>query len=117
MRLLASTYLLLALIKLSSGYSLSRFACSQSSTIQIADHAPFRDFGEMAVGFRYSVVVKRDPPLPKALESSHLLAHPMRPALRNSEVLAQTKQHIILIQDGAKYHTSRAMQEFLATMR
>ena len=35
--------------------------------------------------------------------------------MRNSEVLAQTKQHIILIQGGAKYHTSRAMQEFFAT--
>ncbi len=30
------------------------------------------------------------------------------------EVLAQTKQHIILIQDGAKYHTSKAMQQFFA---
>lgn len=37
-----------------------------------------------------------------------------------SEVLAQTKQHLSecssldLIQDSAKYHTSRAMQEFFA---
>jgi transposase len=31
-----------------------------------------------------------------------------------SEVLAQTKQQLLLIQDGAKYHTSRAMQEFFA---
>ena len=30
------------------------------------------------------------------------------------EVLTQTNQHIILIQDGAKYHTSRAMQDFFA---
>ncbi len=29
-----------------------------------------------------------------------------------SEVLQQTKQHIILIQDGAKYHTSKATTEF-----
>jgi transposase len=30
------------------------------------------------------------------------------------EVLAQTKQPIILIQDGAKYHTCKAMQQFFA---
>ena len=30
------------------------------------------------------------------------------------DVLAQTKQHLILIQDGAKYHTSRSMREFFA---
>ncbi len=30
------------------------------------------------------------------------------------EVLAQTEQHIFLIQDGAKYHTSQAMQAFFA---
>jgi len=30
------------------------------------------------------------------------------------EVLAQTKQHIFLIQDGAKYHTSQAMPTFFA---
>jgi transposase len=29
-------------------------------------------------------------------------------------ILAQTDQPIILIQDGAKYHTSKAMQQFLA---
>lgn len=29
-----------------------------------------------------------------------------------TEVLAQTKQHLILIQDGARYHTSKAMVEF-----
>ncbi len=29
-------------------------------------------------------------------------------------VLAQTTQHIILIQDGARYHTSRPMQQFFA---
>jgi transposase len=32
-----------------------------------------------------------------------------------ADVLAQTQQHIILIQDGARYHTSRVMQEFFAT--
>jgi len=31
-----------------------------------------------------------------------------------SEVLAKTKQHLIIIQDGAPYHTSKAMQEFFA---
>ena len=31
-----------------------------------------------------------------------------------TEVLEKTKQHIILIQDGARYHTSKAMQEFFA---
>lgn len=30
------------------------------------------------------------------------------------EVLNQTQQHIILIQDGARYHTSKAMQDFFA---
>jgi transposase len=30
-------------------------------------------------------------------------------------VLAKTKQYIILIQDGARYHTSQAMREFFAT--
>jgi transposase len=30
------------------------------------------------------------------------------------EVLAQTNQHLILIQDGARYHTSKAMQQFFA---
>lgn len=30
------------------------------------------------------------------------------------EVLAQTNQHLLLIQDGAKYHTSKAMQQFFA---
>jgi transposase len=29
-----------------------------------------------------------------------------------TEVLSKTRKHIILIQDGAKYHTSRAMQRF-----
>jgi transposase len=32
-----------------------------------------------------------------------------------TEVLAQTQQPIILIQDGARYHPSRVMQEFFAT--
>ena len=32
-----------------------------------------------------------------------------------TEVLTQTKQHIILIQDGARYHTSQAMNDFFAT--
>ena len=31
-----------------------------------------------------------------------------------SEVLAQTTQHLILIQDGARYHTSKAMKAFFA---
>ena len=31
-----------------------------------------------------------------------------------SEVLAQTSQPIIVIQDGARYHTSQAMREFFA---
>ena len=31
-----------------------------------------------------------------------------------TKVLAQTQQHIILIQDGARYHTSRVMNEFFA---
>ena len=31
-----------------------------------------------------------------------------------SEVLASVMQHIVLIQDGAKYHTSRIMQDFFA---
>lgn len=30
------------------------------------------------------------------------------------EVISQTSQHLILIQDGAKYHTSKAMQQFFA---
>lgn len=30
------------------------------------------------------------------------------------EVMSQTKQHLILIQDGAKYHTSKAMRKFFA---
>lgn len=29
-----------------------------------------------------------------------------------SEVMAQTTQHLVIIQDGAKYHTSKAMVEF-----
>jgi len=31
-----------------------------------------------------------------------------------ADVLGQTKQHLILIQDGAMYHTSRSMTEFFA---
>jgi len=31
-----------------------------------------------------------------------------------TEVLTQTKQHLILIQDGARYHTSKAMVDFFA---
>jgi transposase len=31
-----------------------------------------------------------------------------------TRVLAQTKQHVLLIQDGARYHTSRAMRAFFA---
>ena len=31
------------------------------------------------------------------------------------EVLIQTHQHLLLIQDGARYHTSKAMREFFAT--
>lgn len=31
-----------------------------------------------------------------------------------TKVLAQTQQHIILIQDGARYHTSQAMNDFFA---
>lgn len=31
-----------------------------------------------------------------------------------NKVLAQTQQHIILIQDGARYHTSQAMNDFFA---
>jgi len=31
-----------------------------------------------------------------------------------SEVLDQTDQHLIIIQDGASYHTSKAMQQFFA---
>ena len=31
-----------------------------------------------------------------------------------AEVLAQTNQHLILIQDGARYHTSKAMTQFFA---
>lgn len=30
------------------------------------------------------------------------------------QVLARTTQHLIIIQDGAKYHTSKAMQQFFA---
>ncbi len=30
-------------------------------------------------------------------------------------VLARTTQHLIILQDGAKYHTSQAMQQFFAT--
>lgn len=30
------------------------------------------------------------------------------------EVLAQTTQHVFVIQDGARYHTSKAMEEFFA---
>jgi transposase len=30
------------------------------------------------------------------------------------EVLTQTEQHLLLIQDGARYHTSKAMQDFFA---
>jgi len=30
------------------------------------------------------------------------------------EVMAKTSQHLIVIQDGARYHTSQAMQEFFA---
>ena len=29
-------------------------------------------------------------------------------------VLTQTQQHLLLIQDGARYHTSKAMQDFFA---
>ena len=31
------------------------------------------------------------------------------------KVLAQTRQHVVVIQDGARYHTSKAMQQFFAT--
>lgn len=31
-----------------------------------------------------------------------------------SEVLTQTQQHILLIQDGARYHTCKALQDFFA---
>jgi transposase len=30
------------------------------------------------------------------------------------QVLAKTKEHLIIIQDGARYHTSKAMQDFFA---
>jgi transposase len=30
------------------------------------------------------------------------------------DVLSQTTQHVFLIQDGARYHTSKAMEEFFA---
>ena len=30
------------------------------------------------------------------------------------DVLSQTTQHIFVIQDGARYHTSKAMEEFFA---
>lgn len=32
-----------------------------------------------------------------------------------TQVLAQTNQHIVLVQDGARYHTSAAMRQFFAT--
>ena len=32
------------------------------------------------------------------------------------KVLAQTRQHVVVIQDGARYHTSKAMQQFFAHM-
>jgi transposase len=31
------------------------------------------------------------------------------------DVLAQTRRHVFVIQDGARYHTSKAMQQFFAT--
>src|SRR5215813_243096 len=31
------------------------------------------------------------------------------------DVLAQTTQHVVVMQDGARYHTSKAMQQFFAT--
>ena len=31
------------------------------------------------------------------------------------DVLAQTRQHVFVIQDGARYHTSKAMEQFFAT--
>jgi transposase len=31
------------------------------------------------------------------------------------DVLAQTPQHVVVIQDGARYHTSKAMQAFFET--
>jgi hypothetical protein len=31
-----------------------------------------------------------------------------------ADVLTQTQQHLLLIQDGARYHTSKAMQDFFA---
>ena len=31
-----------------------------------------------------------------------------------TEVLVKTKQHLIIIQDGARYHTSKAMEQFFA---
>jgi transposase len=31
------------------------------------------------------------------------------------DVLSQTTQHVVVIQDGARYHTSKAMQQFFAT--
>ncbi|PON09881.1 IS630 family transposase, partial [Candidatus Entotheonella serta] len=31
------------------------------------------------------------------------------------DVLSQTQQHLIVIQDGARYHTSKAMQVFFET--
>ena len=30
------------------------------------------------------------------------------------DVLTQTQQHLLLIQDGARYHTSKTMQDFFA---
>ena len=32
------------------------------------------------------------------------------------DVLAQTTQHVVVMQDGARYHTSKAMQQFFATL-
>jgi len=31
------------------------------------------------------------------------------------DVLSQTTQHVVVLQDGARYHTSKAMQQFFAT--
>ncbi|PON15048.1 hypothetical protein C2W62_25905 [Candidatus Entotheonella serta] len=33
------------------------------------------------------------------------------------DVLSQTQQHLIVIQDGARYHTSKAMQVFFETYK
>jgi len=32
-------------------------------------------------------------------------------------VLSETQQYLIIIQDGAKYHTSKAMHKFFAAHR